>query len=262
MTSRHRGHLHAASGNARSDRHASVEPAQAADLTSSNIDNAMVASPAKQWLHPQPNNDRRPRRGPARSPDLPTTNIEAINLSGAVGAGLPTPTALTTATDRRYLPRLPRSCPAPPLRDDRDACLLLRFLLGARLCRQLQHGGLLPGHQLCQQHDVATGEFQGVVMRMPLMFLDLAEAGDASIDRPASIDMKVVEVDVALERDLCARHKADGDVGLAGRSKTASDRFTEAGRDELVSHPGRARRHVLQTILAHTDSPCYSPTWP
>src|SRR5262249_23465432 len=97
---------------------------------------------------------------------------------------------------------------------------LLRLFRGTRLCRQLQHGRELTGHELCQHHDIAAGEFQGVVVRMALMLLNLTEAGDARRNRPASVAVEVVEFDVTLKRHFGTRHQTNPPDWGAGERKS------------------------------------------
>src|SRR5262249_38539636 len=90
--------------------------------------------------------------------------------------------------------------------DDGNTRLFPRLFRGTRLCRQLQHGRVLTGHKLRQHHDIAAREFQGIVVCMALMLLDLTEAGDAGRNRPTSIAVEVIKFDVTLERHFGTRH--------------------------------------------------------
>src|SRR5262249_25661018 len=90
--------------------------------------------------------------------------------------------------------------------------LLLRTRRG---CRQLQHGRALTFTQARQQHDLAAGELQRIVMNMRLVHMDLSEAGDPLLDPSNWQETEGrFAFDILLERKLCAREQANDNVRI------------------------------------------------
>ena len=80
-----------------------------------------------------------------------------------------------------------------------------RGFLGAALLlagdRQLQHGGALARHQPGHHHDLATREFERVVMHMRVIHVDLAESGNFVLDASLAEQAEgAVVLDIVLER--------------------------------------------------------------
>jgi hypothetical protein len=58
-------------------------------------------------------------------------------------------------------------------------------------------------------------------------------------------------LDVILKGQLCARKKADGDLGFADCGKAAGDRFRKIRRYQFITDLSRPRGDEMKTVIAH-----------
>jgi hypothetical protein len=132
----------------------------------------------------------------------------------------------------------PDDPPLPTLDDlpgEQRGILRLRYLrlFRARAAlhrRQLQHCYSLARNEPRHHHDLTAREFQGIVMDVRIVHLDLAETGHAMRDaRPAEHAERTVKLDVVIESELGAGEQADRHIGLANFGKAPRDRFHEIG---------------------------------
>src|SRR5215471_7677298 len=86
-----------------------------------------------------------------------------------------------------------------------DRHLRLGFLGGPRCGWQLHYRNALSFNEARHEHDLAAGEFQRVMVHVPLVPIDLPEASDPRRNRAAAIAEQIVEFDIALEGEFCAR---------------------------------------------------------
>src|SRR5439155_18038528 len=113
-------------------------------------------------------------------------------------------------------------CSIPPLpldliSDDRGVARRLGCC-GTLSGRQLDHGGVLSRAQAREQHDPPIREFQGVVVRMGVLQVDLAEPGDVSPELAQARQYPaegMIEFSLLLEHYLGTRKQADRDRRLS-----------------------------------------------
>src|SRR6266581_1565313 len=89
------------------------------------------------------------------------------NVAAARGLATSAPRSLTSVAEP--------STRSAGLADESRAALFFDFLQCARPRRELQHGSDLPFVELGQQHDLAAGQFQSVVMAIWNRLIDLPE---------------------------------------------------------------------------------------
>src|ERR1700704_5871870 len=110
--------------------------------------------------------------------------------------------------------------------------------------RQLQHGRVLALTQGMHQGDTPICEFQGIVMHVRPVQINLPEASYGP-DRLMLVEERpaLIEQDFLFEYDLRAREQANSDVRLAERRKPVRGGTGESGRDQLLADP-RGPRHL------------------
>jgi len=118
--------------------------------------------------------------------------------------------------------------------------------LRRRLRRQLQHCGVLTNAEMGQQHDLATGKLNGIVVGARIIQVDLPEPPDPVGDVPRFFLEKTEEksgllaLDIAIERNLGAGEKADGDLRFSDCGEAVRRRVPKLRRNQLVSNLGRS----------------------
>jgi hypothetical protein len=66
---------------------------------------------------------------------------------------------------------------------------------------------------------------------------------------------RTIAFDLAVEHQFGSGKKAYGHAWRLDRREATSDRVDELGRDELIPDLRGAGRYVLQTVVAHADTP-------
>lgn len=108
-----------------------------------------------------------------------------------------------------------------------------------------------------QQHDSAVWKFYRIMMGVWSVNIYLADATDCMRNPPSffleeeGLKSAVMEFDSVFEGELCAREKADRDVGLCHRGKTARESVIEIRSYKFVSDRRRAGGHGVKTIITH-----------
>ena len=107
-----------------------------------------------------------------------------------------------------------------------DPLLQLRFLGSIRPRRQLQNGRSLTIAEQRQQHDLAIGEFEGVVMRRLFVLVDLTKNCRAMAERSFTPREQAggEHLDVPSKRQLGARQDTNGDARIFRSAKAAGPR--------------------------------------
>jgi hypothetical protein len=99
---------------------------------------------------------------------------------------------------------------------------------------------------MSQQHDLATGKLNCIVVRAWIIQVDLPEPPDPVSDVPRFFLEKTEEksgllaLDIAIERDLGAGEKAHGHLGFADCGESVRRRVPKLRRNQLVSNLGRS----------------------
>src|SRR5215470_10241248 len=127
-----------------------------------------------------------------------------------------------------------------------NGCARFRRGLRGRLRRQLQHRRVLTNAEMGQQHDLAAGKLNSIVVRAWIIQVDLPEPPDPVRDVPRFFLEKTQEKsgllapDIAVERDLGAGEKAYGHLRLADCAESVRRRVPKLRRNQLVSNLGRS----------------------
>src|SRR5262252_4774764 len=109
---------------------------------------------------------------------------------------------------------------------------------------------VLPFMELRQQHDLAIGELERVMIGVKRALVDLAKDRNGV----AGIGWKHeggVILDWPLERQFGTRKYADSHRTILRRGES-SRAGAEVVCDEFFAHFGWARSHTVQTVVAHT----------
>src|SRR5262249_25159744 len=132
----------------------------------------------------------------------------------------------------------------PPLSFSLDANLWLRW--------QLKNRGLLTLTQRCQQHDLAVGKLQRIMMSRDLFLVDLPKDRRLVPNHLISPtkDTNRLARDLASERQLGSWSNADHHVRIFSRSKS-SRACTKVARRQLVANFRRAGFDAVEAIVAH-----------
>src|SRR5262245_1486107 len=169
--------------------------------------------------------------------------------------GTPDPPAVRFTRDARRRPSLRTGGERPNSGARRGLHLLLCFARDARRGRQLQHGRPLAFAQTGDQHDLSIGEFQGVVMHVRAIHVELPESSHlisklAELHPRQQAAKRMVALYLALECHFGAGKKTHCHIRLSDGSKTAREKV-ELRRHQLVSDLCRSRRDVVKTVIAH-----------
>jgi len=123
------------------------------------------------------------------------------------------------------------------------------------LGRKLQHGRALAFAKMRDQHNLAVGKFQRIMMGAGVIHVHLPEPGNLMRQRLGPPEQKVeageMALDLVLEGDLGARKQADGYSRFVPRGKAAGGCIPELRGDQLVSDPGGPGRNAVQAVVAH-----------
>jgi len=97
-----------------------------------------------------------------------------------------------------------------------------------------------------EQHDLAAGKLDGIVVRARIIQVDLPEPPDPVRDVPRFFLEKTQEKsgllapDIAVERDLGTREKAYGHLRFSDCGESVRGRVPKLRRNQLVSNLGRS----------------------
>src|SRR5581483_797731 len=129
---------------------------------------------------------------------------------------------------------------------------LLDLLFATWRRRQLQHIRVLAFAELRDQHQLAVGKFQRIVMHVGLVEVDLPEKSDPFLQLPFGKHAPAVLVfDIPLECDFRAGKEADGHVRLSRGGEAAGDGIAEPRGRELVSDACGPACNAMQAVVAH-----------
>jgi len=123
-----------------------------------------------------------------------------------------------------------------------DARASFRLSLRRRVRGQLQHRRVLTYAQMREQHDLAIGELDGIVVRTWIVQIDLPEPPNPMRDVPRFPLEKTQEksglrsLDFAIERDLGARKKAHRHLGVSNCGESVCRGVPKLRRNQLVSN--------------------------
>ena len=108
-----------------------------------------------------------------------------------------------------------------------------------------------------EQHDLAVGKFERIMVRAGLVHVDLLESRDLVRQRPALLEQNLeageMTLDLILKSDLGAWKEADSYPRFIHRGKSACGCIPELRRDQLVADPGGPRRNAVQAVVAHGE---------
>ena len=126
-----------------------------------------------------------------------------------------------------------------------------RFL-GLR--RELQYGRALAFAKMREQHDLAVGKLQRIMVGAEVVHVHLPESCDQVRQRSGPPEQKreacEMALDLILKGDLGARKKADGYPWFFRRGKAACGCIPELRRDQLVPDLRGPRRDAVQAVVA------------
>src|SRR6266481_4659473 len=97
-----------------------------------------------------------------------------------------------------------------------------------------------------EQHDLATGKLNSVMVGARIIQVDLPEPPDPMSDVPRFFLKETQEksgllaLDIAIERDLGTREKAYGHLGFSDCGESVRRRVPKLRRNQLVSNLGRS----------------------
>jgi len=105
---------------------------------------------------------------------------------------------------------------------------------------------LLPQAQVCEQHDLAIRELNGIVMRAWIVQVDLPKPPNPMRNLTRFLleetqeKSRLLSPDIAVECDLGAREKTDGHFRLSDRGESLCRGVPELRRNQPVSDLGRS----------------------
>jgi hypothetical protein len=105
---------------------------------------------------------------------------------------------------------------------------------------------MLTNAEMGEQHDLATGKLNGIVVRAGIVQVDLPEPPDPVRDVPrfflekAQEKSRLLALDIAIERYLGAGEKAHGHLRLSDCGESLRRRIPKLRRNQLVSNLGRS----------------------
>src|SRR3984893_9355651 len=108
-----------------------------------------------------------------------------------------------------------------------------------------------------EQHDLAIGELNGIVVRTWVVQVDLPEPPNPVRDVPRFPLEKTQEksgllpLNFAIERDLSTRKKAHGHLGFSDCGESVCRGIPKLRRNQLFSDLGWSRRNFVQAVVAH-----------
>ena len=118
--------------------------------------------------------------------------------------------------------------------------------LRRRLRRQLQYRCMLTHTQVGEQHNLAVGELNRIVVRAWIIQVDLPEPPNPVFDVPRFFTKKTQEksglfsLNFAFERDLGTWEKTYGHFWVSDRGESLCRRVPKLRRNQLVPDFGRS----------------------
>jgi len=130
-----------------------------------------------------------------------------------------------------------------------------RAIVEKAVRRKLQHDRALAFAKMREQHDLAVGKFQRIMVGAGVVHVHLPEPCDPVRQRFGPPEQKLetgeMTLDLILKGDLGAGKKADGYPRFFQRGEAPRGCIPELRRDQLVPNPGGPRRDVVQAVVAH-----------
>src|SRR5262245_45695789 len=134
-----------------------------------------------------------------------------------------------------------------------DALLDLRLGSGLGPCGKREDSCILPLIEPRQQHDVAIGELERVMIDVKRALVDLAKDRNGVAGIGSKHEGGLI-LDWFFERQFGARKYADSHRTILRRGESSRAR-TEVVYDEFFAHFGWACLHRVQTVVAHKGTP-------
>ncbi len=125
----------------------------------------------------------------------------------------------------------------------------LRLASGLGLRGKREDSCLLPFTEPRQQHDVAIGELERVMMGVKRALVDLTKDRNGVTGIGTKHESGLM-LDWFLEREFGTRKYADSHRTILRRGES-SGAGAEVVCDEFFAHFGWARSHTVQTVIAH-----------
>jgi hypothetical protein len=126
-----------------------------------------------------------------------------------------------------------------------------------RLHGQLQHTRTLTCAEIRDQHDLAIRELKSIMVRIRIVQVHLPKPSYLVTEvlrfppEKAQLKSSNLTLDFAFERDLSARKKAHGYLGLSSGGESAGRGIPKFRGDQLVSDRRRSGHNIVQTVVAH-----------
>src|SRR6516165_5860896 len=141
-----------------------------------------------------------------------------------------------------------------------DALLSFRLSSGLGPRGKREDSCVLPFIEPRQQHDVAIGELERVMIDVKRALVDLAKDRNGVVGIGSQRESGVI-LDRLLERQLGTGKYADSHRTIFRRGES-SGAGTKVVRHELFAHFGWACSHSVQTVVAHIkELLTWSPPW-
>src|SRR6266536_6301813 len=130
-----------------------------------------------------------------------------------------------------------------------DALLGFRLGSGLGLRGKREDSCLLPFIEPRQQHDLAIGELERVMIDVKCALVDLAKDRNGVAGVGTKHEDGLI-LDWLLEREFGTRKYADSDRTILRRGESSCT-GAEVVCDEFFAHFGWAGSHTVQTVVAH-----------
>jgi hypothetical protein len=125
-----------------------------------------------------------------------------------------------------------------------------------RIRWQLQDRRMLANAQARQQNHLAIREFQGIVVFVRVLKIDLPKARDVRPQFPPLVQAKrVIAFNISVKTQLGSRTQAHRHVRLTNGRKAAGKRVAKLRGNELIADFRGTVRYVLEAVIAHMDAP-------
>src|SRR5262249_25920088 len=137
--------------------------------------------------------------------------------------------------------------------DVAEALLGFSLVSGLGPCGKREDGCVLPFIEPRQQHDVAIGELERVMIDVKRALVDLAKDRNGVAGIGSKHEGSLI-LDWLLERHLRARKYADSHRTILRRGES-SGAGAKVVCNEFFAHFGWACSHRVQTVVAHKGTP-------